>query len=352
MKTNFYLTLSIAIIALSACKKDHKPIISPPKHDTAVYIAGIDGSNADTTIACYWRNGLIKRLTSLNSYASAIAAKDSNIYITGYIGFNPVSRHAVYWKNGKINYLSDGSVGSEATAITLSGTDVYIAGTLEKDDESGQAAYWKNGVLTTLSDATTTAYTTGIAVNGNDVYVTGYIYGPIYGDAPVYWKNGVMTKLIIEEGSADARATSVVVNGNDVYIAYYNNGTAYYLKNGVVTGLANGNTFGVSTAGITIIGNDVYIAGLSEVEESLKFTDIATYWKNNVPQLLHIAGETNDHNSTLAKQVTVFQNDVYVIGNFEFSATGITNAYYWKNGTPVKLSNDYSYANGIVGVTY
>jgi len=47
-----------------------------------------------------------------------------------------------------------------------------------------------------------------------------------------------------------------------------------------------------------------------------------------------------------------FQNDVYVIGNFEFSATGITNAYYWKNGTPVKLSNDYSYANGIVGVTY
>jgi len=355
MKAKFYLTLLIAIIALSACKKDHKPItISKPKHDTAVYIVGFDAFNTlDSTIACYWKNGVITKLATMNSYAFAVAAKDSNIYIVGYTSIFPSAPdNAAYWKNGKINYLPNGSIGSRACAITLSGNDVYIAGDLEKNAVSGQAAYWKNGVLTTLTDTATRSYTTGIAVSGNDVYVSGKLFSPTGNSTPVYWKNGVMTKL--DNESAFANATAVAVNGNDVYIAYYTATSGdligYYWKNGSVTQLVNSRQPPIITTDITINNNDVYITGFVSVVPPGR--SIATYWKNNVPQLLFITGDSDGYNSHIANQVIVFQNNIYTVGYYTLPPTGITNAYYWKNGTPIKLSNDYSYANGAVGVAY
>jgi hypothetical protein len=131
-------------------------------------------------------------------------------------------------------------------------------------------------------------------------------------------------------------ANSIYVSGSDVHVAgvvytpgSLSQGTATYWKNGVATDLAPDQI--ASVRHMTVVGNDVYIAGTINGTNQLPR---ATYWKNGVAEIL----ETS---FSIANSVAVFENDVYVAGNRKRDT-----ALYWKNGKPIILGRGR--ANSIV----
>jgi len=156
-----------------------------------------------------------------------------------------------------------------------------------------------------------------------------------------YWKNGQQVSLS-SSPSTNSLATSITVIGNDVYVAgwegdylNYNSNKAKYWKNGQEVSLTGATGSGANS--IAVNGNDVYVAGW-EINGS--GTD-AKYWKNGQPVPLTV-GSTDAE----ATCVVVVGGNVYVAGH----ADGV--AKYWKNGLPVSLTNgqNQAYANSIAVV--
>ena len=203
-----------------------------------VYATGINSSNA----MAYWVN---QKGTNLNGTLpsggatcspTGIAVSGSDVYLTGNLSFLPrpgvdtvaYGSAAGYWKDGQLSLLTEGGDGGlyypSTTGIVSSGPDVYVAGNELTDSDVVWAGYWKDGNSTTLVSSEylkTRSYTntTGIAVAGSDVYVTGVVttVDTLTDQASyqaVYWKNGVQTSL-----PSGAQASGITVNGQDVYIA-------------------------------------------------------------------------------------------------------------------------------------
>lgn len=154
------------------------------------------------------------------------------------------------------------------------------------------------------------------------------------------WKNNIAT--LLTDGSYSAVVSAITVVGNDVYVA----GTIWssagsrvtYWKNGVATSITGGSTAGARANGIVVNGNDVYIVGW----ENDGKVSIAKYWKNGVATSL-----TDGMYFAEAKAITIVGNDVYVSGT-EMNSSKQTVAKYWKNGVATTLSKSstpYSYAD-------
>ncbi len=88
----------------------------------------------------------------------------------------------------------------------------------------------------------------------------------------------------------------------------------------------NNETFGNSV--FVSDPGDVYVAGATKVTQWR-----ATYWKNGTPVYL-----TDENYEAGAGAIFVNGNDVYVCGT-ERNAAGILVAKYWKNGTAVSLTD-------------
>jgi hypothetical protein len=127
----------------------------------------------------------------------------------------------------------------------------------------------------------------------------------------------------------------------EIFVAGYEAGLPKYWKNGAATTLSTTQNPAALQQGMTVVGNDVYVAG-SQINANSKY--IATYWKNGVSVSL-----TNGTNSAYATSIAVVGNDVYVAG-FENTASSIPQAKFWKNGTATQLSTIQSNANAIVVV--
>jgi len=227
---------------------------------------------------------LLSILSSCSNVDDTSTVKD--FYFVGGEGNVPK-----YWKNGVATSLTDGKNYADAAAITVVGNDVYVAG--YEYSSPSVAKYWKNGVATALTDRTKWAQTSAITVAGNDVYVAGYETNDTNIAVATYWKNGVATELTDGKHHAVARAITVV--GNDVYVAGYEyNGSeisrlfygsyitdgrsiAKFWKNGVATTLTNGQN-NASACAITVVGNDVYVAGYDG--------NVAKCWKNGVANIV------------------------------------------------------------------
>ena len=173
-----------------------------------------------------------------------------------------------------------------------------------------------------------------------DVYAAGYISkGPSGGTAPAYWKNGVLGML---NGSGSGQASAIFVSATDIYVAGIdsNSGPVYW-KNGQLTALSRGMCSSCPTwaNGIFVSGSDVYVAGYQLVPQARG--PVAVYWKNGT--LIPLTDGTQPAN---AQSIFVSGGDVYVGGSENKTIPTGPNSFfnggfskYWKNGTPVDLSD-------------
>lgn len=245
--------------------------------------------------------------------------------------------------------------------------NVYMAG-FQQTDKVRTAVYWKNGQAFPLEDklGAELSQATSIFVIGDDVYVAGYgIKNNGRNVFPVYWKNGVITLL---PHGTEGRAESVFVDQENVYIAGYDGDYACYWKNGnqvVLDGtqantiyIVNNNVYVAGTKGSTgtywvnglsvdlpadgttwvndmfISGSDVYVAG--QVNMPRKQT-VAQYWKNGTPVVL-----TDGTREAYVDAIWVDGNDVYACGGERDAGNG-DHATYWKNGIPTVLDGTAAY---------
>lgn len=249
------------------------------------------------------------------------AQQPSPTLLLAYEDFTGNGTGLTYWKNGKTIPLTDGKTTAGACAITVSGDDEYVAGYEYNPEGEPVATYWKNGKAIRLTDGKTYSKAIGISVSGPDVHVIGN-----NGQQAMYWKNG--TGAAMEE---DTKLSAITVVGNDVYIAGYqvNEAGMYvatYWKNGKAVSLTDGERSAEAHA-IAVSGNDVYVAGFSISNTG---NEVAMCWKNNQPAVLP--------NGCGAKAITVSGNDVYVAG-FDRNVEGTNIAVCWKNGKAELLTD-------------
>jgi hypothetical protein len=288
-----------------------------------------------------------------------------------------------YWKNGQPTLLP-GVAGYQAygDGIAVSGGNVYVCGGSSTLQFAGYGNLWINGIGSPLTDTAGNATNTipdVIFVDGQDVYVGGItnydtthgipyigdsaVY-PLFGNVATLWKNGQPAFLpgykVLASGNGGGAVethsdyvSGVFVSGNDVYVAggsnvYYADKDssiqfARYWKNGVVSNLTpelleySGTTIVnyPTTTGIFVSGNDVYLSGLRGYTQAL-------YWKNGTPVFL----TTEQTNGAAANAISVSGSDVYVAGNLADGA-GNNHAVYWKNGAANQLSANVSGAYAI-----
>lgn len=318
------------------------PVISP-----SIYIAGdsFDLSTRYVPFPVYWKNGKQVHLPHPGySSGTGIVVSDSNVYVSSSGVF--AGNNVTFWHNGKGVNLADPTITyPTAMAITLSGKDVYTAGSAYINGfEKLVPIYWKNEdkAIKIETYSYSRGEARGIAVSGNDVYVTGSTADIASGPGsspPCYWKNGTPTFLhALSPSSLRGIAKSIFVSGNDVHVVgeVYPIGSgspigwAVYWKNGVPTELTPSTQISEANC-VTVIGDDVYIAGgVAGADRLLR----ATYWKNGVPVTL-------DAKYSVANSIAVYENDIYVAGN-----RGVDTALYWKNSSPVILGRGR--ANAIV----
>ncbi len=184
-----------------------------------------------------------------------------------------------------------------------------------------------------------------------DVYVAGFSQWEAPNGTRLvaeYCKNGIPTYLTGDSGTA--MAYSIAVSQNDVYVAGFERSgivdVAKYWKNGTGIVLTDSPISGIASA-IAVSGRDVYVAGtVSRLQitppgrgrtmpfdirsgntssASSYISPIATYWKNGSPIQL-----TNGTYPAYATSIAISGNDVYVAGYVVQGAN--TKAIYWKNG--------------------
>jgi hypothetical protein len=219
------------------------------------------------------------------------------------------------------------------TYLTSTGPNIYVLGS---DTRYGYG-WWKNSSFTAIA-ACTSAY--AMAGSGTDTYVAG----PTSANVPTYWKNGVAVQLSSQQGYT----FSIAVSGADVYCLGLNtfNNVYYVWKNGTSTPLKTTSLNSVGGAGISYYLNndlavsnngDTYVAGAQYLGNSTILK--ATYWKNGTPVDLTDGIHSG---SAVALAIYVSGTDVYVAGIEEIrdNNNGIVNRAprLWKNGVSVSLN--------------
>lgn len=341
MKTRYHLLFAVVLLLVaSACKKSNTP--GPSKATSLdVYIAGstqtTDIGLSQNSIAAYWKNGIITKVSdsTLNAGAYAIAVNGSDIYVVGYISTSLTTNHiAVYWKNGVMTKLTDGSTFAYANSIAVKGSTVYVGGMVTNGNGKYVATLWKNNTPTNLADGTTDSFLNAIAVNGNDVYAAGTDKG-----TAMLWKNGIGTQLATGQPS---NANALAIVGSDVYVAGGIASSPVYWKNGVSTLLYipqdNLQILGIAVTGLAVSGNDVYVSGFTTDSNGSN----AVVWKNGEAFALSSTNSVND----ITTGIAVSGGNVCVSGDLYVTAG------YWYNGVAIQLTSVYGSAQGVTLVAH
>jgi hypothetical protein len=205
-------------------------------------------------------------------------------------------------------------------------------------DESQVATYWKNGLSVHLTKQNEFSHAAAIAVDDNGVYVSGN---------KSVDKNSVDSQVGSSPKNSVVDSVGTSLSPKGTFAGYWKNGSFIKLTNGTVN--ADGSA-------IVISGSDVYVAGFecngqnadSGSDDPQKA--VAKYWKNATPVAL-----TDGSNVAKATAIAVDANNVYVVGYEELGPNHLKEARYWKNGRRVDLKidkhlthgSDFSEANSI-----
>ena len=303
-----------------------------------VYIVGESYNSDGEWGACYWVDGVRVELPG-GYIATDIVVSNGNVYTSGS------ADDACYWIN-QTRYDLPGN-GGEGEAIAVDGNDVYVAGWYNNG-----SCYWKNGERINLTtNAESQAFALGIRNNG-DIYVGGYYMNNNHYYIPCFWKNGNnRTNLPIPSGGDGEVYDIAFMDGNMRYYAGYvlktssfagYTPTAVYWRHTTRTDLPlGGSTFdiyGAGAYGITIDGDDVYVAGYTDWFEDTNnpYTtggSFPQYWKNSTIYDLE-GGPMTNFGTGLAYDIGVADGNVVVVG----VATRDTSYYdsqesacYWLN---------------------
>jgi hypothetical protein len=363
MKKTFFFWVKLLFLACAifiSCKKNVSvdPRISSGKQKSPhVYVAVSRYSPPGDRYnkGEYWKDDSVFSLSNCSN-AFSIAVSGNDVFVSGV---DAQTGRLAYWKNGievdlpyDIPYTKYPYTNHSISAgkLVVSGTDVYQPITELKynsntdEDTFSVAAYGKNNIKVLLSNSLIYNAASSIAISDKGIYVTGTGNDINYSHSRAeYWING--TPVYLSDSSMEgAGAQDIAISGNDVYIlgteeVIGSNGGGVprivYWKNGDRVVITDG-THPDFPHSIAVSGSDVYIAGtdihqLNPQSSLSKFT--AMYWKNGSPVIL-----SNSLFDSEANSIAVYGQDVYVAG-FEKDGAGTRIAKYWKNGIPVILSN-------------
>lgn len=213
-------------------------------------------------------------------------------------------------------------VGTTDDKIVWSSSDESVA-TVDTNGVVQAVAYGK--VAITAS----TARVSGIChveVSPN-VYVAGRI-----GAYPALWRNGRLLWQaervgLVGSGSMHV-ANGVSYVAADAYDATLGESKACLYVNGAYRPLADiPGTTSSEAMGVTVSGDDVYVAGYCHYDSGAPVNSQAVLWKNNKYELLAPNGYAND----IAMND---KGDVYLTGYY-FTGTGSILVPVWKNGKEI-----------------
>jgi hypothetical protein len=310
-----YALLFLLLLTAASCQKSKS--VNPPNPGNT--------SNNDTTVALPLDTNTVP----------------SNVYIVGNEWLDS-SAKLIYWNDGRtfivdsVTAPSSGVEMVQPTSIFVSGSDVYIGGFSYKLGTSAYQVgkYWKNGVPVVLTDSANEGKVNSIFVSNNDVYAAGSQTGLVKNTVE-YWKNGVPVLLMDTARAGDA--LSIFVSGTDVYVAGYDHledhpyDAAVYWKNGNRVVLSDAAIENAVATSIVVSANHVYVSGYTYAGTHTE----AVYWKDGVRNVL----SSNDSQVELANAIGVSGSDVYVAGKSGYVAK------YWKNGSPVALTDGINEGN-------
>jgi uncharacterized protein YjdB len=233
---------------------------------------------------------------------------------------------------------------------------------IEPDTAANKTVRWEsgnsniarvaNGAVTGVADGTTTIKASSEQDPSKSVTCQVLIVSQGSGFVPVTGVSLNKASTTLAAGDTETlTATVLPSNATDKTVSWFSDNVtvARVSDTGVVTAVGNGTaTISVianyggrkATCAVTVSGGtnpgggaDVYVAGW---EYNAQGKDVATLWKNGVPQRL-----SDGSYEAYAHSVFVSGNDVYVAGG-EYNAQGIL-ATLWKNGVPQRLSDGRSY---------
>ena len=308
------------------------PVIS----GRTIYIAG---STSDG--ACYWVNGSRVELSG-GAWATDIVVVDGTVYISGQADIT-TDYEACYWINQEIYGLPGN--GGEAEAIAVDGDDVYVAGWFNNG-----SCYWKNGQKINLTtNGESQAFAIGVRNNGS-VYIGGSYINNHHYVIPCFWKDGNnRTNLPIpNHGDGEVYDITFDAAGNMRYYAGFtmkpDNLTGYAPKaarwrHTVRTDLPDGTSdislYGTGSYGITIVGEDIYVAGytdwIGDYDDDNTGGTFPRYWKNNTAHDLE-GGPNTIFGTGQANDIRVADGNVVVVGVATSNSDDYAvQACYWFN---------------------
>jgi len=306
-----------------------------------MYIVGESYNSEGSLTACYWVDGSRVELPG-GDWATDIFVSNGTVYTSGTSGAN-----ACYWIN-ETRYDLPGN-GGEGEAIAVDGNDVYVAGWYNNG-----SCYWKNGERIDLTtNAESQAFAVGIRSNG-DVYVGGYYMNNHHYYIPCFWKNGNERHSLPIPSGGDGEVNDIaIMDGNTRYYAGYTMKpdnfagyvpkACYWRNTGNRTDLPLGGSswdiYGATGMGITIDGEDIYVAGYTDWyeftgEEETTGGSFPQYWKNSTIHDLQ-GGPLTNFGTGVAYDIRVADGNVVAVGAATRDSSyydSYLSACYWLNG--------------------
>ena len=320
-----------------------------------VYIVGESYNSEGNLTACYWVDGSRVELPG-GAWATDIVVVNGTVYTSG----TGEASDACYWINNT-RYDLPGN-GGEAEAIAVDGSDIYVAGWYNNG-----SCYWKNGERINLTtNAESQAFAVGVRSNG-DVYVGGYYMNNHHYYIPCFWKNGNRTNLPIPSGGDGEVYDIAIMDGNMRYYAGYvlkpssfagYTPTAVYWRHNNRTDLPLGGStwdiYGAGAYGITIDGDDIYVAGFTDWfeftgQEETTGGTFPQYWKNSTIYDLD-GGPLTNFGTGQAYDIRVADGNVVAVGIATRDPSyyeSMQSACYWLNGELNYLVNQYDVPEGL-----